>query len=250
MFEIVNYLKLFYFLGYLSYTKNMDKMLTLEDLQKDDEINTLITLAERQLEALGFTEHSYRHLGIVSKRAENILSAINATPREIRLGQIAGYLHDIGNSVNRHDHAHTGALLVYSLLLQRGMNYVDASEVMIAVGNHDENNGIAVSKISAALIIADKSDVHRSRVRQNKLNQNNSLASQDIHDRVNFAVEDSKLLMNMEKQEISFQFTIDTSICSAMDYFEIFTRRMKMCRAAAKYLDMGFKLKINHYDLV
>lgn len=227
----------------------MEKV-TLESLRKDDEINNLITLAERQLEALGFTEHSYRHLNIVSTRVEEILTTINASPHEIHLGKVAGYLHDIGNSVNRHDHAQSGALLAYSLLLERGMGYVDASEIMIAIGNHDENNGIALSKISAALILADKSDVDRSRVRLNKLNTNHSLNSQDIHDRVNFAVEDSKLEIDMGKREVSFKFKVDTTICSAMDYFEIFTKRMKMCRAAAGYLGMGFKLVINNYDLV
>ena len=166
-------------------------MLTFEDILKDEEINTLIKTADRQLVELGYTEHGYRHLGITSRIAGEILTELGYSERIVELGKIAGFLHDIGNSVNRDDHAHTGSMLAYNLLTKKGMSYEDAAEVMMAIGNHDEHTGSPVSPITAALIIADKSDVHRTRVRQG-----DESSRFDIHDRVNYAVEDANILID------------------------------------------------------
>ncbi len=143
-------------------------MLTYEDVIKDEEIGNLIKAADKQLVELGYTEHGYRHIGIVSRIAGKILSDLGYSEREVELAKIAGFMHDIGNAINREDHAHTGAILAYTLLTKKGMSYEDATEVMMAIGNHDENTGSPVSAITAALIIADKSDVHRTRVRERK----------------------------------------------------------------------------------
>lgn len=218
-------------------------MLTVKDLKNDAEVSALIKITEEQLEALGFTEHSTRHLSIVSKWAGELLRNIKATEREINLGEMAGYLHDIGNSVNRHDHAMYGAILAYNLLKARGLNYEDCAEIMLAIGNHDEERGLPVSKISAALIIADKSDVHRSRVREETFNYN------DIHDRVNYAAVSSFLDYSKPKS-IVLNIEIDTSLCPVMDYFEIYFKRMNMCRKAAEFLGYNFELVINKVRLL
>lgn len=223
-------------------------MIQVKDLKKDPEVQAFITVTEQQLEALGFTEHSNRHLSIVSNWAGDILRAVKASEREINLGEIAGYVHDIGNAVNRNDHAQSGAMLAYHLLTARGMSYTDAAEVMMAIGNHDEGFGTPVSKISAALIIADKSDVHRSRVRRNKLVK--GIAINDIHDRVNYAAESSHLEFDTERKEIDLNIIIDTEICPVMDYFEIYFGRMKLCRRAAEFLDWRFALNINGVSLL
>ena len=211
----------------------------LEDVKNDKEVNVLVDNTERQLTELGYTEHGRRHIGIVSEIAGNILEELGYSEREIELARIAGYLHDIGNSINRMDHAHTGAILAYDILKRLGMPLEDAAEIMMAIGNHDENSGTAVSTVSAALILADKSDVHRSRVR----NENRSRF--ESHDRVNYAVEEAKVEVDTENKKIYLKLKIDTEICPVIKYFEIFLDRMLMCKKAASYLDVWFHLEIN-----
>ena len=211
----------------------------LEDVKNDKEVNVLVDNTERQLTELGYTKHGRRHIGIVSEIAGNILKELGYSESEIELARIAGYLHDIGNSINRMDHAHTGAILAYDILKRLGMPLEDAAEIMMAIGNHDENSGTAVSTVSAALILADKSDVHRSRVR------NENLSRFDIHDRVNYAVEEAKVEVDTENKKIYLKLKIDTEICPVIKYFEIFLDRMLMCKKAASYLDVWFHLEIN-----
>ena len=213
--------------------------MTLEDVKNDKEVNILIDNTERQLTELGYTEHGKRHIGIVSEIAGKILEELGYSSREVELARIAGYLHDIGNSINRVDHAHNGALLAYEILKRIGMSLEDAAEVMMAIGNHDEGSGTAVSAISAALILADKADVHRSRVR------NENLSRFDIHDRVNYAVEEAKIQVDTENRKVYLKLKIDTNICPVIKYFEIFLDRMLMCKRAASYLDVWFHLEIN-----
>ena len=219
-------------------------MVILEDVKNDAEVKELVMGAQKQLDALGFTEHSVRHITIVSERASNILEVLGYSEREVELARIAGYLHDIGNCVNRTDHAHNGAILAYHILERMGMPINERVEIMMAIGNHDEATGTAVSDISAALIIADKSDAHRNRVR------NQNMASFGIHDKVNYAVTDSKLILNKEKRVITLQLTIDTKICPVLDYFEIFMDRTMMSKYAAKYLNVWFELLINDTRLL
>ncbi|NLP14325.1 MAG: HD domain-containing protein [Clostridium sp.] len=214
-------------------------LVTLEDIKHNEEVISFLEIADKQLAALGYTEHSYRHVGLVAKTAGEILEKLGFSEREVELAKIAGYLHDIGNAVNRGDHAHSGAILAYNILTKMGMNYGEAAEIMLAIGNHDEHTGTAVSNISAALIIADKSDVHRTRVR------NNDIVTFDIHDRVNYAVESSNVFIDREKNLVVLELRIDTKICPVMDYFEIFLVRMTMNRKAAEYLGLKFQLIIN-----
>ncbi len=213
--------------------------MTLEDIKKDKEINVLIDNTERQLTELGYTEHGRRHIGIVSEVAGNILKELGYSEKEIELARIAGYLHDIGNAINRVDHAHNGALMAYEILKRMGMSLEDAAEIMMAIGNHDEGSGTAVSPISAAIILADKADVHRSRVR------NENMSRFDIHDRVNYAVEEAKIQVDVENKKIYLKLKIDTEICPVIKYFEIFLDRMLMCKKAASYLKVWFHLEIN-----
>ncbi len=201
-------------------------------------------IAETQMRVLGYTEHSFRHVGIVSSTAGNIMEELGFSEREIELSRITGYLHDIGNAVNRADHAHTGAILAYEMLTRMGMNCREAAEIMMAIGNHDELTGTPVSNISAALILADKSDVHRSRVR------NTDVATFDIHDRVNYAVERSVISVNNGEKTADLVLKIDTEICPVMDYFEIFLGRMTMNRRAAAFLGLQFQLFINDSKLI
>lgn len=219
-------------------------MITLEDVKKNEEVEAFVRASQKQLEALGYTEHSYRHIGIVSKRTEEILRKLGYDERTIELGKIAGYLHDIGNCVNRVDHAHTGAILAYNILKEMGMSAEERTEIMMAIGNHDENTGTAVSNISAALILADKSDVHRDRV----VNTNMSIF--DIHDRVNYAVTDANLEVNEKTRTVTLNLTIDTQICPVLDYFQIFMDRTMMSKYAAKFLHIWFELVINGTKLL
>lgn len=223
-------------------------MITIADVKNDEEVKTIMYMAESQIEALGFTEHSVRHSSIVSKWAGEILEKIGAEAHRVELARIAGYLHDIGNSVNRDDHAQSGALLAYHILTRMGMNYRDAAEVMMAIGNHDEVYGLPVSDITSALIIADKADVHKSRVRSNTTRM--SMGEQNIHDRVNLAAEKSYIEVDCEKGEIVLNVTIDTEKCSVMDYFEIYFKRMQLCRRAAEFLGKRFVLLINGVRLI
>ena len=192
----------------------------------------------------GYTEHSHRHISIVSKRAGDILEKLQYPERIVELARIAGYLHDIGNCVNRTDHAHSGAILAYNILKDMGMPVEERTEIMMAIGNHDENTGTAVSDISAALILADKSDVHRDRV------VNKNLSTFDIHDRVNYAVTNADLIMNEKERKVTLNLTIDTKISPVLDYFEIFMQRTMMCKYAAKYLKIWFELIINDTKLL
>ena len=223
-------------------------MLSVKDIKNDTEVCSIMAVSERQIEALGFTEHSVRHSSIVSKWSGEILRKMGCDEREIRLAEIAGYLHDIGNAVNRVDHAQSGALMSYNILTRMGMDYETSAEIMMAIGNHDEQFGIPVSKVSAALIIADKADVHRSRVR--KSIRAVSLKEANIHDRVNLAAESSHLEVDNDLKTITLNISIDTEICSVMDYFEIYFNRMQMCRRAAEYLEMVFSLVINGVKLL
>lgn len=192
----------------------------------------------------GYTEHSHRHISIVSQRAGEILKTLGYPERTIELVKIAGYLHDIGNCVNRTDHAHSGAILAYNILKDMGMPVEERTEIMMAIGNHDEQTGTAVSDISAALILADKSDVHRDRV------SNTNLSTFDIHDRVNYAVSNANLKIDNEERKIILELSIDTAICPVLDYFEIFMDRTMMSKYAAKYLKIWFELVINNTKLL
>lgn len=219
-------------------------LITLKDIKHSEEVRVLFEVADKQLEIQGYTEHSYRHVSLVAAAAGEILEVMGLGEREVELAKIAGYLHDIGNAVNRMDHAHSGAILAYDILLRMGMEYKEAAEIMLAIGNHDEGTGTAVSNISAALILADKSDVHRTRVR------NSDIATFDIHDRVNYAVEESRIYVDMENKLAILDLKIDTKICPVMDYFEIFLTRMTMNRKAAEFLGLKFKLIINGTHLL
>jgi metal-dependent HD superfamily phosphatase/phosphodiesterase len=219
-------------------------MITLEDVIENSEVDALIRGAQKQLDGLGYTEHSHRHISIVSKRAGRILEVLGYPERTIELAKIAGYLHDIGNCVNRTDHAHSGAILAYQILKDMGMPVEERTEIMMAIGNHDEKTGTAVSDISAALILADKSDVHRDRV------TNTNLSTFDIHDKVNYAVTDADLTIDSKEKRIVLKLTIDTEISPVLDYFEIFMDRTMMSKYAAKYLDIWFELLINDTRLL
>ena len=219
-------------------------MITLQDIKENKELDALIRGAQKQLNAIGYTEHGHRHISIVSKRAGDILEKLGYPERTIELTRIAGYMHDIGNCVNRVDHAHTGAILAYNILKEMGMPIEERTEIMMAIGNHDENTGTAVSDISAALILADKSDVHRDRV------VNKNLSTFDIHDRVNYAVTNADLIMDEKERKVTLNLTIDTKISPVLDYFEIFMQRTMMCKYAAKYLKIWFELIINDTKLL
>lgn len=219
-------------------------MITLEDVIKNEEVQAFVNASQKQLQALGYTEHSNRHIGIVSKRTGEILTKLGFDERTIELGKIAGYLHDIGNCVNRVDHAHTGAILAYNILKEMGMSAEERTEIMMAIGNHDEETGTAVSEISAALILADKSDVHRDRV------VNTNMSTFDIHDRVNYAVTDAKLELDEKSRKITLKLTIDNEICPVLNYFQIFMDRTMMSKYAAKYLNIWFELIINDIKLL
>lgn len=214
-------------------------MVTFEDIKNSEEINNLILSSQKQLDALGYTEHSLRHISIVSNRAAEVLKKLNYDPHRVELARIAGYMHDIGNVVNRTDHAHSGAILAYEILKDMGMDIEDRTEIMMAIGNHDEATGTAVSDISAALILADKSDVHRDRV------VNKNMSTFDKHDKVNYAVTKADFEMNAEERKVMLSLTIDRQICPVLDYFEIFMDRTMMSKYAAKYLNVWYELIIN-----
>ncbi|TDT47616.1 HD domain-containing protein [Fonticella tunisiensis] len=219
-------------------------MVTLEMVRNNIEVKTYIEYANIHLGEIGFTEHGFRHAGIVSKIASNILRELGFSEREVELAAIAGILHDIGNAVNRHDHGQTGAILAMRILRELGMDPEEIALIAAAIGNHEEEYGHAVNRIAAAIILADKSDVHRGRVR------NREIATFDIHDRVNYAAEKSEVLVNREDRIIELRVVIDTSIVPLMEYFEIFLTRMIMCRKAADYLKCQFRLVINDVRLL
>ncbi|MEI3395272.1 MAG: HD domain-containing protein [Clostridia bacterium] len=219
-------------------------MITLKDVKENQELDALIRGAQKQLNAIGYTEHGHRHISIVSKRAGDILEKLGYPERIVELARIAGYMHDIGNCVNRVDHAHSGAIMAYNILKEMGMPVDERTEIMMAIGNHDENTGTAISDISAALILADKSDVHRDRV------VNKNLSTFDIHDRVNYAVTNADLEIDEKERKIILNLKIDTQICPVLDYFEIFMQRTMMSKYAAKYLKVWFELVINGTKLL
>ncbi len=219
-------------------------MITLEEVKNNQEIQELIVGSQKQLNALGYTEHSIRHISIVSNRAGKILETLEYPKERIELAKIAGYMHDIGNCVNRVDHAHSGAILAYQILKEMGMDVKERTEIMMAIGNHDEQTGTAVSDISAALILADKSDVHRDRV------VNTNMSTFDKHDKVNYAVTNADFSIDKETRIATLDLSIDTTICPVLDYFEIFMDRTMMSKYAAKYLNIWFELIINGTKLL
>ena len=213
--------------------------MTYEEIRGDHAVNVYIAQADKTLEALGFTEHSLPHVTRVAKAAWDILLALGHSPREVELAKIAGFLHDIGNVVNRVDHSQSGAVMAFRILDRMDFPPEEIAAIVSAIGNHDEGTGVPVSPLAAALILADKSDVRRSRVRKKE-----DIES-DIHDRVNYAVTDSSLMVFPQEQRILLDLTIDTGISAVMDYFEIFMKRMLLCRKAAQKLGCTFHLKIN-----
>lgn len=219
-------------------------MLTFKDIVKDPEVVVLVAEADRQLAMLGYTEHGPRHARLVAKNARAVLVALEAEQRLAELAAIAGYLHDVGNVVSRDKHERTSALLARDILLRCGMDYRETAQIMAAIGNHDENGGNPVSEVSAALILADKADVHKSRVR------NPEFIKFDIHDRVNYAVKRSALTVRSKDRSIAFELTVDTDVAPVMDYFEIFLSRMVISRRAADFLKCHFELVINGTRLV
>ena len=218
-------------------------MLRFEDVRKNKTINTYITKADESLSALGFTEHSFAHVTKVATDAANILETLGFSEREVELAKIAGYMHDIGNLVNRVEHSQTGAVMAFKILTDLGFDADEVATVTTAIGNHDEGDGIAVNAVAAALIIADKTDVRCTRVR------NCDLATFDIHDRVNYSVKKSSVRITEDKK-LYLMLEIDTKISTVVNYFEIFLDRMILCRKACEKLGLEFKLIINEQQLM
>ena len=215
-------------------------MLTYETIRNNEAIQTYITRADESLAALGFTEHSFAHVCHVADMAGYILTTMGYDERTVELAKIAGYLHDIGNVVNRVDHSQSGAMMAFQILNRLGFPPEDIAPIICAIGNHDEGTASPVNEVAAALILADKSDVRRSRVRAEEYPPHG-----DIHDRVNYSVVESHVELDPEKKQVALNLTIDTAFCAVMDYFEIFLGRMMLCRRAAEYLGLQFKLVIN-----
>lgn len=213
--------------------------MTYEEIKKNEEVNAYIKRGNDNLGVLGFTDHSQAHTAFVAERAAYILEELGYDEHTIELVKIAGFMHDIGNSINRKNHAEYGALLANDILQKTDMSLADRVTVMSAIGNHDESTGGAKDAVSAALIIADKTDVRRSRVRPQ------DRSKFDIHDRVNYAVTKSDITVDKEKKVIILNLSVDENICSMYEYFDIFLARMMMCRGAAEILDAGFKLRVN-----
>lgn len=218
--------------------------MTYEEVRRDTAVNVYIAQADASLNALGFTEHSFAHVTRVAEIAGDILEKLNYPERTVELAKIAGYLHDIGNVVNRIDHSQSGAVMAFRILDRMNFPPEEIATIVTAIGNHDEGTGVPVNAVAAALFIADKSDVRRSRVRKK------ADIAQDIHDRVNYSVTDSRLVIDVERKIIELQLTVDTDVSSVMEYFEIFMKRMLLCRQAAERLALTFKLAINGQVLV
>jgi len=219
-------------------------MITFEDIKNNHAIRTYIEEADRSLIALGFTEHSFAHVTRVANTAAYILSELGYSERRCELAKIAAYLHDIGNLINRVEHSQSGAVMAFRILDNLGMDPEEIAVVVTAIGNHDEGTGIAVNAISAAVILGDKTDVRRTRVR------NSDISTFDIHDRVNYAVTNSSVTVSEDKKVVTLQIELDTKYSSIMDYFEIFLERMILCRKAAAALDVQFKLVINNQQVI
>ena len=218
--------------------------MTFEEVKKNKEIQVYIKQADASLAALGFTNHSQSHIGLVSEKAGYILETLGYPERTVELVKIAGYLHDIGNLINRVDHSQSGAMMAFYLLNKMGFPPEEIAVIVTAIGNHDEGCGQPVNELAAALILADKSDVRRNRVREK------DTAKFDIHDRVNYSVTKSELKINKAHSLIKLKLTIDTRMGSVMEYFEIFLERMLLCRKAAEKLGLEFKLMINEQQLI
>ncbi len=220
------------------------KKVTFADIKNSEEIRIYIKQADSSLKAMGFTEHSFAHVTKCAEVAGKLLEDLNFSEHEVELVKIAAFMHDIGNVVNRDDHAQSGAIMAFRILDKIGMEAKDVAMIVTAIGNHDEKTSFPVNAIAAALIIADKTDVRRSRVRDKKT------INTDIHDRVNYAVEKSELFFDKEAKTLTLFLTIDTDICAVMEYFEIFLDRMLLSRRAAEYLGLKFKLNINNSTLL
>lgn len=219
-------------------------MLTFEQVTKSEAIRTYIIRADESLVSLGYTEHSFAHVVHVAETAGYILQTLGYNDRTVELAKIAGYLHDIGNLVNRKDHSQSGAVMAWSILNDMGCDPGEIATIVTAIGNHDEGTGVPVNAVAAALILADKADVRRSRVR------NKDISTFDIHDRVNYSVKKSVLKINEDRTLVKLKLTVDTQFGSVMDYFEIFMNRMILCRKAAEKLGLQFKLMINEQQLI
>lgn len=219
-------------------------MVSYESIRTSPDIRAYILGADESLKALGYTEHNFAHVTKVAESAAYILTELGYDEHTAELAKIAGFLHDIGNLVNRVDHSQSGAIIAFRILDRLGMPAEDIASIVSAIGNHDEGNGVAVSPLAAALIIADKCDVRRSRVR------NSDLSTFDIHDRVNYSVEHSELTVNAVERSVNLTLKVDSSISAVMDYFEIFLGRMIMCRKAAATLDLSFTLTVNGQKLL
>ncbi|MBE5791182.1 MAG: HD domain-containing protein [Clostridiales bacterium] len=217
--------------------------ITPEMIRQNEDISVYIACADESLKAMGYTEHSFAHVIKVAEEAKRLLTAFGADERTQELGWIAGYMHDIGNVVNRVDHAQSGAMMTFRILDKIGMSPKETAIVVTAIGNHDESTAYPVNEVAAALILADKTDVRRSRVR-------GDINDFDIHDRVNYAVTTSRLEINKEENRITLHLTIDDQISSVADYFEIFLGRMQLSRKAAKKLGADFSLIINGQTLM
>ena len=218
--------------------------MTYEEIKNNEVIKTYIKQANESLDALGYTEHGFAHVTLVAETAGYILKTLGYPERTVELVKIAGYLHDIGNLVNRTDHSQSGALIAFRILNEMGFPPEEIDMIVTAIGNHDEGTGVPVNSLAAALILADKSDVRRNRVR------NDDKSSFDIHDRVNYSVTKSELKINEAHTIIKLKLSVDTHYSSVMDYFEIFLQRMVLCRKAAETLGLQFKLIINEQQLI
>jgi metal-dependent HD superfamily phosphatase/phosphodiesterase len=216
--------------------------ITVDRLKHDPAVQSYIRRADESLSALGYTEHSFPHVTRVSETAKRILTTLGYSTREVELAEIAGYLHDIGNVINRVDHAQSGAIMAFRLLDKMEMPPEEIATVITAIGNHDEETAFPVNPVAAALILADKTDVRESRVRKGHE------TDPDIHDRVNFSVKRSEV--SVDTEEVLLDLTIDTDFCPVMDYFEIFLGRMNLCREAAAVLGVRFSLVINGQRMV
>lgn len=219
-------------------------MLTYEEVKNSEAIKTYITRADESLAALGFTEHSFAHVVYAAEKAGEILQTLGYDARTVELAKIAGYLHDIGNLVNRKEHSQSGAVMAWSILNDMQCNPGEMATIVTAIGNHDEGTGVPVNAVAAALILADKADVRWTRVR------NQDISTFDIHDRVNYSVKKSSLKISEDKTQIILDLAIDNQFGSVMDYFEIFMGRMILCRKAAEKLGLRFKLVINNQPLI
>ena len=219
-------------------------MVTAEQVKNDRAVKAYIAKADESLSALGYTEHSFAHVGLVANTAKYILETLGYDAHQIELAQIAGYLHDIGNVVNRVDHSQSGAVMAFRILDNMEMDPEDIATIIAAIGNHDEGTGVPVNAVAAALILADKSDVRRSRIRDM------GTSKCDFHDRVTYSVQKGSLRINEAKTVVELELEIDTAYGSVMDYFEIFMERMILCRKAAEKLGLHFRLTINGQQLL